>query len=869
MNIAVIGFAFNLPSARNVNEFAELLSSGCDAYSMPADMQDNLEGWVSRAGYISGEERFDYPLFGISLRDSMIIEPQQRLFIQHGWKALEFAGYNPHALEHKVGVFSSSSDSNFAAYLQNSKFDLGKYEPFELEVGTNKEQQSLRTAFLLNLTGPALGVQSACSSGLSTTHVAMQSLLSEDCDMALVGGSSLPYPLHQGYQYRPGMNLSQQGKICAFDSRADGMVPGFGCVVFVLKTYQRAVEDRDCIYATIVVSAMNNDGRQKSTYTAPSTKSIANNLSNLLGKSSLSVEHINFVEAHGSGTKIGDVLEASALRNVFRQDECTTHRIAVSSVKSVIGHLDAAAGHAGLLKAVFQAWRGEIYPAANFAELNPSISFKNSPLRVPTALRQQFPLVGVVNSLGIGGTNCAMVLRSPEERAEAPSSPSAEHMILIGVDEEARLTNFVTQLVSELKVCRHSLQNLAFTLARRAQGKKYIVAFRASSVEGVVVALENSLRTGFTVSAQQVCLAEFDGCAVLLESSELDNAYCVHLAPRAPNDSSVAHASALEKLLRDIWCSNLMVEQVAPEDSFSVLGGHSILALSLLDDIKERTGITLSLDWCVQHDIFSQQLVELEKQASSQQERNLLKKLKDGGENPRARLILMHASISGDEVYRWLAPVVANDVEVVAIDSYNLYAGDHDRISDIERLVDFYAQELGKKIGDSSLPHIIGGWSLGGLLARMLEEKLCDKINIKGTISIDSARYHADFAQVFAEENIGYFMDLKNFTDGDALAGNKSITMLRRLFALERSMVKEFHSASQAPMLNIIATRAKSEPLPDALRKEFALLKKTNGWERGQHVEDVYLDTDHEGIINQVFAHSLANVINEFIYQNV
>ncbi|MEX3238722.1 beta-ketoacyl synthase N-terminal-like domain-containing protein [Serratia quinivorans] len=868
MNIAVIGFSFNLPGARSVDEFCELLSSGRDAYSAPSDSQNHPEGWVNRAGYISGEEQFDYSLFGVSPRDSMIIEPQQRLFIQHGWKALEFAGYNPRAVKRKVGVFSSSSDSNFAAYLQSSTLDLGKYDPFELEVGTNKEQQSLRTAFLLNLTGPALGIQSACSSGLSTTHIALQSLSSGDCEMALVGGSSLPYPMHKGYQYRAGMNLSQQGKIYSFDSRADGMVPGFGCVVFVLKKYQLAIEDRDCIYATIVASAINNDGRQKSTYTAPSTKSIVQNLSEALSKSRLNAQDIDFVEAHGSGTKIGDVLEASALRNAFKQDVCGANRISVSSVKSVVGHLDAAAGHAGLLKAVFQAWRGQIYPAANFVELNPSISFKNSPLHVPTAVRQKFPLVGIVNSLGIGGTNCAMVLRSPAGRDDAPISSSAMHLILVGADEQERLALFATQLVSELKVCRYSLQNLAFTLARRAQGKKYIAAFRASSVEEVVGALENALRTGFTVADQQVCLAEYDGCAVSLESSELNPACCIHVAPRVPDEAPMAHASRLEQLLRDIWRSNLMVEQVDPEDSFSDLGGHSILALSLLDDIKEKLGITLSLDWCEQHDLFAHQLAELEKQTVCQPERCLLKQLKSGGENPRARLILVHASISGDEVYRWLVPAVANDVEVMAIDSYNLYAGDQDRISDIERLVELYAQELCEKIGNASLPHIIGGWSLGGLLARMLEEKLSDKINVKATLSLDSARYHSDFAAVFAEENLGYFMDLKNFTN-DELAGNKSITMLKRLFATEREMVKAFHSASQTPMLNIIATREKNEPLPNLLRQQFVLLKQTNGWEKSDYIQNVYLDTDHEGIVSQTLANPVAELLNEFINRHV
>lgn len=869
MNIAVIGFSFNLPGARNVNEFSELLNSGRDAYSISANMNESYDGWVRRAGYITGEEQFDYPLFGISLRDSLIIEPQQRLFIQHCWKALEFAGYNPRASEHKVGVFSSSSDSNFSTYLQSAGLDLDKYEPFELEVGMNKEQQSLRTAFLLNLMGPALGVQSACSSGLSTTHVAIRSLQAGDCDMALVGGSSLPYPLHQGYQYRPGMNLSQQGRICAFDSRADGMVPGFGCVVLVLKPYQRAVADRDCIYATIIGSSMNNDGRHKSTYTAPSTKSISLNLDDVLGRSRLSAEDIDFVEAHGSGTKIGDVLEASALKKAFRVDESVKHQIAISSVKSSIGHLDAAAGHAGLLKAVFQTWQGRIYPAANFIELNPSISFSRSPLEIPTVVRQKFPLTGIVNSLGIGGTNCAIIVRSPAAYVDNAFEDPAEQVITIGADEQGRLAHFASQLIAELKTCGHGLRDLAFTLARRAQGKKYIAAFRVSTIEEAIDALEKALRVGFIVSEQQICLAEYSGSAVALESSELDSGCCVHLTPRRLDGAPVVREFGLESLLRDIWRVNLMVEQVTAEDSFTALGGHSILALSLLDDIQEQLGISLSLDWCNQHDIFADQLAILEREVADKSQRRLLKTLKEGGSNPRARLILVHASISGDEVYRWLAPAIAEQVEVVAIDSHNLYACEEERIYDIERLADLYARELHEKTDDATLPHIIGGWSLGGLLARMLEERVRDSINVKATLSLDSARYHSDFDSLFAEENIGYFMDLKNFSDDLTLAGNKSITMLKKLFSAECEMVKSFQTTSHTPLLNIIATRAKNEPLPDNLREKFALLKQTNGWNNDQHIHNVYFDTDHEGIVSQALASPLAEVINEFINKNV
>ncbi|MGK0664538.1 polyketide synthase [Serratia marcescens] len=264
MDIAIIGFSFLLPGASNMAELDALLESGQDALTDPLSSGNRREGWVSRAGYVQGAEQFDYDLFGISLRDSYIIEPQQRMFIQCAWRALEQAGYNPTRCALKVGVYSSSSDSHYPSFLAESQLALDKYDPFEIEIGSNKEQQSLRCAYLFDLQGPAVGIQSACSSGLLSVHMAMQGIAMGDCDMAIAGGACLPYPLHSGYQYQPGMNLSESGVLASYSHSADGMVPGFGCVVFVLKSLKQARSDNDTVYGVLTASSINNDGRAKS-----------------------------------------------------------------------------------------------------------------------------------------------------------------------------------------------------------------------------------------------------------------------------------------------------------------------------------------------------------------------------------------------------------------------------------------------------------------------------------------------------------------------------------------------------------------------------------------------------------------------------
>lgn len=415
--IAIVGRSFTLPGAQTTAQWHEMLYSAQDALSASGVISE-LPGWVNRAGYVEHWRHFDYRLFGLSLRDSLIIDPQHRLFIQNSWQALEVAGYNPLQLPGRVGVFSTASDTSYAEMIKHLPGMVEKYQPFEMEVASNKEQQSMRLSYLLNLKGPSFLVQSACSSGLLVVHVAQQALGQGACDVAIVGGACLPFPLHRGYRYREGMNLSRRGRVCSFDRDADGMVPGFGCIVFILKRMADAIRDRDMIYAEIEASAVNNDGRHKAGYTAPSSHAVAENLCALLQAAGVRAAEVDLIEAHGSGTKIGDVIEAAALRRVFAGCARAHNTVPLSSVKAMIGHLDTVAGLAGLLRATTQLSMGRVAPAANFSQLNPKISLAGSPLYVPS---QAVPLQGscraIVNAMGIGGTNCALLLRS------APSRP--------------------------------------------------------------------------------------------------------------------------------------------------------------------------------------------------------------------------------------------------------------------------------------------------------------------------------------------------------------------------------------------------------------------------------------------------------------
>lgn len=872
MDVAIIGHAFNLPGARNLREFGELIYNAKDAFtSSGANGDRKPQCWVNSAGYPEALYQFDYKLLDISLRDSLIIEPQQRMFIQHCWKALENAGYNPSSVDAEVGVYSTSSDSRYSETLAPFASLREKYDPFELEIGTNKEQQSLRTSYLLNLRGPSLGVQSACSSGLVTVHVAIQALRCGDCDIALAGGACLPSPLHIGYTYREGMNLSRSGKSRSFDCTADGMVPGFGCVVFVLKRLENAIRDSDCIYAVIKGSAVNNDGRVKSTYMSPSTKAIARNIQKLFSQTAMRADDVDFIEAHGSATKIGDVIEASALRLAFSGSARPERSTAVSSVKSAIGHLDTVAGLAGLLKAMLQVWCGKIAPAANFTDLNENISFSGTPLFVPTAEVSVRLPGGIVNSLGIGGTNCAVLVVAPPEVRELCREEDSEgaYDVYVGAKDERSLRKYAADLHAELRDTKFSLRDIAWTLSRRAMRKNLIVLCRSATLAELSSALQqcaigvcNSLSGTLVTHARK-------GIAVAISSSEVDEEVEVKVES-SDNKRSVYRPSSARDILAGIWQRHLMIEHVDDGMSFINGGGHSILALSFIDDIRKNFDVDIDFDWVETHDSFREQLHSIESARQGTVRRSNVKILRQAQGDIKARLVLIHASISGCETYRTLARNVAPNVEVIGVDSHNLYADECAMISSMDDLVHRYCVEVEETISDTKTPMIIGGWSLGGMMSNLASKRLRERYTVSGLIAIDSVLYDRNYQEIFSDDNINYFVVPSSVLGLDSDPKNVQVKRLRKVFDIERKMAVSFRPAvADMPLLNVVATESRNMITDLHVRNSFDLAKIDNGWKSAMPLKTVYFKTFHDGIVDSVNSVAVAALINEFINVHV
>lgn len=428
--IAIIGMSGKFPGASNIREFWDNLSNGIETISfftkeelrnesIDMELLDN-NNYIRAKGYLQSCEYFDNNFFGISARMAETMDPQLRLLLMGVWEALEDAAYIPGDEDLNLGVFMSAASSTYweaQAYLSDKMNLFGK---FELDQLTNKDYISTRLSNMLGLTGPSLTVHTACSSSLTAIHLACQSLLGGECAMAVAGGASISYPLKKGYLFHEGMHGSSDGHCRAFDAQADGTVFGNGVGVLVLKPLSDAINDKDNIYAVIKGSALNNDGNRKVGYSAPSAIGQAEVIKLAQAISQVEAASVSYIETHGTGTKLGDPIEFEGLKAAFNDMENAS--CAIGSVKTNIGHLDVAAGVAGVIKTALSLKNKQLPPSLNYVSPNPQIDFQNSPFYVNTELRDwnsaPKPLRAGVSSFGIGGTNVHAILE------EAPSVDS-------------------------------------------------------------------------------------------------------------------------------------------------------------------------------------------------------------------------------------------------------------------------------------------------------------------------------------------------------------------------------------------------------------------------------------------------------------
>ena len=476
LELAVVGMAGRFPGAPTLADFwrnlqagvdsvshfseAELLAAGVDAATLK---QPN---YVKARAILEHADEFDAGFFGLSPRDAEILDPQQRVFLETAWAALETAGYDPQRFAGAIGVYGGATLSGYLFNLFSHPELMQTVGQFPLVLGNGREFLTTRTSYLLNLRGPSVNVQTACSTALVAVHLASQALLSGECDLALAGGVSIRLPLKGGYVYQEGGISSPDGRCRAFDARAQGTVGGSGVGLLVLKRLEDALGDRDTIYGVIKGSAINNDGADKISYTAPRIEGQAAVIRAAQQVAEVDPDSIQVIEAHGTGTILGDPIEVAALTQAFQ----TTQRgyCALGSVKTNIGHLDAAAGAAGLIKTLLALQQRQIPPSLHFDAANPQIDFERSPFYVNTQLQPwpapiQGPRRAGVSSFGIGGTNAHVIL---EEAPPAPAtSESRPWQLLLWSAKTATALETATQnLAQALEQEAIDLADVAHTL---------------------------------------------------------------------------------------------------------------------------------------------------------------------------------------------------------------------------------------------------------------------------------------------------------------------------------------------------------------------------------------------------------------------
>lgn len=473
--IAIVGIALRLPGSNTIDDFWNNLKNGSEAIrelseeelvasSIPKEqiLSENYVGVVSAC---EDYDKFDAAFFGYTEKEARLMNPQHRLFLETCWNALEHAGYDPLNMNKPVGVFGAEAYNTYIIDgLEKNENFIADNGFHDVMVGNDKDYLATRVSYKLNLTGPSITVQTACSSSLGAVHYASQSLLLGECDYCLAGGVSVSVSNLFGYEYKQGFINSKDGHCKPFDNDASGTVFGTGVGVVVLKRLEDAINDRDTIYSIIKSSAVNNDGNRKIGFTAPSQEGQTEALSRTLEIEEIDPLTISYIEAHGTGTALGDPIEISAIKEVYgtaNTQNSTVLKCGIGAVKSNLGHLDVASGIVGLIKTTLCLYNKKIVPTVNYKTLNNKINLKGTRFYIVDKYQEwkDFGKVrrAAVSAFGVGGTNVHILL---EEAPKEENVPFLESMEIIKLS--AKSINSIEKITEEtIQVVNRKTEELA------------------------------------------------------------------------------------------------------------------------------------------------------------------------------------------------------------------------------------------------------------------------------------------------------------------------------------------------------------------------------------------------------------------------
>ncbi|MFI1332775.1 SDR family NAD(P)-dependent oxidoreductase [Streptomyces sp. NPDC020845] len=506
-DVAIIGMAGRFPGADDLDSFWRLLSEGREgithfsreelaAAGVPARLLDDPE-YVPAHGIIPDVDLFDTGYFEFTPAEAAITDPQHRILLTAGHAALEHAGYDPARYDGLISVYAGAAINT---YLQQQVLphvdQTTTSQHFAVMVGNDKDFLATRLSYKLDLKGPSYAVQTACSTSLVALHLACQGLINGECDMALAGGVTVKLPQAKGYLYEEGAILSRDGHVRTFDADASGTVVGNGVGVLVLKLLRDAIADRDTIHAVIKGTATNNDGSGKVSFAAPGAAGQTAVVREAHTVSGVDPRSIGYVEAHGTATRLGDPVEVSALTRAFRESTADTGFCAIGSVKSNIGHLDAAAGVAGVIKTVLMMKHRTLVPTVNHTTPNPAIDFAAGPFKVSTDTAPwtgEGPLRAGVSSFGIGGTNAHAILQEAPPAPVTGDAHRAQQLLVVSARTATALVTAAQKLAAHLDGDDPAaLADVAYTLAVGRRAHEYRLAVTGSDRAALARALRQA-----------------------------------------------------------------------------------------------------------------------------------------------------------------------------------------------------------------------------------------------------------------------------------------------------------------------------------------------------------------------------------------
>ncbi|PKF77845.1 hypothetical protein CW749_20110 [Vibrio sp. vnigr-6D03] len=493
--IAIIGLSARFPGAKDVDVFWNMLESANDGLVRKTSENDVIKACFSMPERFA----FDADFFGFSPNEAALMDPQHRVFLECAWHALENAGYGDRSSDDRTGVYAACGFNDYVLrHVGMRDFSDSAAEMFAMMIGNDKDYLATRVAHLLNLTGPAIVTQSACSSGLLCVHQATQALLQGEVNMALAGAASISVSLEDGYFPDSGGVMSPNATMSPFSQSANGIVGGNGAAVFVLKRLEDALADHDYIYATIAGSAANNDGTARAAFTAPSVSGQSDVLQEALDLSGVSSDDVTYIEAHGTGTPLGDPIETESIRRVYGNRNTHCH---VGSVKGNVGHLNAAAGLAGLTKVIGVLERQVIPPTLRLKEYgeNPELGMSGTHLSLtPTAVSGETHDFAALSSFGFGGTNVHQILaRSPAQKSENQQNQDAT-IIPLSAKTDVALDTMRNELAEKLASAEYNLSDVSKSLLWGRTAFSERCAIIASDSEEAANKLKNQITVNKT-----------------------------------------------------------------------------------------------------------------------------------------------------------------------------------------------------------------------------------------------------------------------------------------------------------------------------------------------------------------------------------